>query len=127
MAREDAEWARPLRSAADRKESRRWARKSADRAVVKLSEELERVRAQLIAWQQAAAAAWRDPALADRLAAVAPALSALLAGRTPTPVDQLRRNVTLHAKASGVITAATAKELRKLQHGARLGPSKHWI
>jgi hypothetical protein len=64
-----------------------------------------------------------DPIVSDRIMAVIPALVALLEGRKPTAEQQLRRNVALHAKATGIsVAGATTNLLRRAQHGPRLEP-----
>ncbi|CAK0836353.1 unnamed protein product, partial [Prorocentrum cordatum] len=62
-----------------------------------------------------------DAELADRVAALIPALRALLKGETPSPEDVLRRNVALHADAEGESVAeARPARLRQMQRSARL-------
>ncbi|CAK0898123.1 unnamed protein product, partial [Prorocentrum cordatum] len=63
-----------------------------------------------------------DSELADRIAALAPALSALLRGGAPSAEEVLRRNVALHADAPEGVSTATAscEDLRRLQKSDRL-------
>ncbi|CAK0796873.1 unnamed protein product, partial [Prorocentrum cordatum] len=64
------------------------------------------------------------PGLADRVQVALPALAAPVRGEAPTWLEQLRRNVALHAEADGVksIASASAAPLRNAQKGQRLGP-----
>ncbi|CAK0861533.1 unnamed protein product, partial [Prorocentrum cordatum] len=58
---------------------------------------------------------------AQRLRALLPALLAMLRGEPPTWLERLRRNVALHADASGIdVAAADAALLRQAQGGPRL-------
>ena len=67
-------------------------------------------------------AALGAPGLAERIAAVAPHLAAMLAGVRADGVVALRRNVALHAAADGIrVDTAGAAELRRAQKGPRLG------
>ena len=64
-----------------------------------------------------------DGELQRRLQAVRPALGALVEGRSPAPEQRLRRNVALHARASGIdVAVAPAALLRQAQRGPRLRP-----
>eukprot|EP00969_Alexandrium_andersonii_P049948 2192463-Alexandrium_andersonii.AAC.1 len=69
------------RTPAARRAAQRWARCSAERLIAKL-----RISGLLTG------------AVACRLAAAAPAVSALAGGRAPTHLQRLRRNVALHAE-----------------------------
>lgn len=121
MLREDGGVARPRRSPGERKAAREWARRSADRAVVKLSEELARSKAELEAAVEVLEGILGGAGIAGRVRAILPALTALLEGRSPGWLARLRRNVALHSVAPGVaIDTADASTLRKAQHGPRL-------
>ncbi|CAK0862292.1 unnamed protein product, partial [Prorocentrum cordatum] len=121
MAREDGGVARPMRWPGERKAARDWARLSADRAVVKLSGELARTKAELEAAVGALDGLLDGAKVAVRIRAVLPAPTAMLEGRSPRWLARLRRNVALHSDAPGVaIDTADAPTLRQSQHGPRL-------
>ena len=116
--------AHPLRrSPADRKAGKLWARQSADRAVIKLSDELRhRVQADFEAIIGGLTTIFGCAELADRIVALSPALGEKLAGRVPSAAQAVRRNVALHSDARGVrVSTALVEQLRRLQNpGARL-------
>ncbi|CAK0905966.1 unnamed protein product, partial [Prorocentrum cordatum] len=115
--------ARPFRrSPEDRKAGKLWARQSADRAIIKLSDELRRVQADFEAIICGLTTIFGCAELADRIVALAPALGEKLAGRMPSAAQAVRRNVALHSDARGVrVSTAPIEQLRRLQkYGARL-------
>ena len=119
--REGGGVARPRRTADERRAGREWARRSADRAVLKLSEELARVRAHLTVVEDALAEVAGCDEVGQRLRALLPALRKKLAGRAPTWLETLRRNVALHADAEGVdLETAGEAALKRAQKGPRL-------
>ncbi|CAK0808671.1 unnamed protein product [Prorocentrum cordatum] len=97
--------ARMARTAAQRRAGRDWARWSADNAIKRSSSELIGTRHQLLQFQRVLELLIGDPEVADRISCVVPVLQALAAGLKPADVDVLRRNVAMHAKASGVSLA----------------------
>ncbi|CAK0910364.1 unnamed protein product [Prorocentrum cordatum] len=104
----------PLRGAAG-------ARASADMLVAKLQAEVQLVKDQHQQLLDSFSLVFGDPNLADRVLAIVPALGALLAGRAPSHVDVLRRNVALHAVAPGCrLSTAPADLPRAHQKGPRL-------
>ncbi|CAK0841422.1 unnamed protein product [Prorocentrum cordatum] len=109
------------RNADEWRAAREWARRSADRAVLKLSEEIARTRDHLAVVEDALAAVVGCNEVAPRLRALPPALRETLAGPAPTWLETLRRKVALHADADGV-DVATAGEaaLKRAQKGPRL-------
>ena len=128
MAREGAGDARPASgrhpgrcTAAERKARRAWARASADRAILKLSGEVDRLNGLLRAAEAALDVVVGDAEVSQRLRALLPALLAMLRGVPPTWLERLRRNVALHADASGIdVAAAGAAVLRQALSGPRL-------
>jgi len=121
MARDGAGVARQCRDAAQRKARRRWAKESADRAILKLSQELSRARSRAQNMEDVLGQLLGDAEIADRICCVVPVLKALLAGRPPAGLEVMRRNVALHADAAGVsIASATVNDLKKLQKAPRI-------
>ncbi|CAK0831527.1 unnamed protein product, partial [Prorocentrum cordatum] len=109
-------------TATSRQQRRAWARASADRLVQRLTAQVEELSAGLDAALEALDAVTERDGLADRLAACAPALVALLAGRSPTALQRLRRNVAMHAaRVPGNLCCAPAAALRQAARGPRLG------
>ena len=105
-----------------RQQRRAWARISSDRLVQRLTAKVEELSAGLDAALEALDAVAECDGLADRLAACAPALVALLAGRSPTALQRLRRNVAMHAaRVPGNLSSAPAAALRQAAKGPRLG------
>ena len=107
MVREDTGAACPAsfwkRTAAERKERRRWAAFAADQAVHSLSRQLAQTRARLKDFETALTATMENEEFADRVTALAPALLKMLVGTRPTHEEKLRRNVALHAEATGMM------------------------
>ena len=119
--REGGGVARPRRTADERRAGREWARRSADRAVLKFSEELARTRDHLAVVEDALAVVAGCDEVGQRLRALLPALRKKLAGRAPTWLETLRRNVALHADAEGVdLATAGGAALKRAQKGPRL-------
>ncbi|CAK0873181.1 unnamed protein product, partial [Prorocentrum cordatum] len=105
----------------ERKAAREWARRSTDRAVLKLSQEVRRLRGLVSVAEEALDAVAGCSEVAQRMRAVLPVLQAKLEGRAPTWLEVLRRNVAMHADASDIdVSIAGAAALRKAQHGQRL-------
>jgi len=106
--------AAPLRGAAG-------ARASADRLVARLQRQLADADRRRLEAEEAIDTLVGDAEVGARVRCLLPALAALVAGRAPTWLQKLRRNVALHAAAPGArILAAEAAELRAAQHGPRL-------
>ncbi|CAK0806937.1 unnamed protein product [Prorocentrum cordatum] len=121
MAREGGGVALPRRSLGQRKAACDWARRPADRAVVRLSEKLARAKSELDAVVETLDGLLGSAEEAGRVRAILPALTALLEGRSAGWPARLRRNAALHPVAPGVtIDMADASTLRKAQHGPRL-------
>ncbi|CAK0816442.1 unnamed protein product [Prorocentrum cordatum] len=122
MAREGDSVDRPSRRCPDaRRAAQAWARLSADRAVLKLSTELNEERDAHKQLRSAVAVMLGSPELADRLLAVVPHLQALLGGVLPSASDTRRRGVALHADARRTsIATATDFEVKRLQKGPRI-------
>ena len=109
------------RTPAARRAAKQWARHSADRAIVKLSEELARVRGAHGHLVHCVAAIFDNPELADRVLALVPHLLSLLRGEVPLLSDVRMRNVALHADAGGASVAfASDKQAKGFQKGPRL-------
>eukprot|EP00959_Pyramimonas_sp_CCMP1952_P323402 6767514-Pyramimonas_sp.AAC.1 len=109
------------RSSSDRKRRREWAKLSADRAIIRLSEEVVRLRGQCERFREAIEALFGDPEFSDRVLALAPALLDLLHSRGKSKLSVLRRNVALHADAAGrTVADASEGDLKFMQKGCRL-------
>ena len=66
-----------------------------------------------------------DEELVQRLLAVAPALTSLLQGLHPVPVDKLPRDVALHSEAAGLdVSLASERQLRVARRGPHLGSKR---
>jgi len=113
------------RSRAERTAARRRAQDACDRGLEAARAEAEALRAELGECHSRLDALGRalgDGAVARRLAAVAPALAALLEGFMPTVSDKLRRDVALHSAAEGLdVVSASTRQLRAARRGPRLG------
>ncbi|CAK0788056.1 unnamed protein product [Prorocentrum cordatum] len=93
------------RSRAERTAARRRAQDACDRGLEAARAEAEALSAELDechSWLDALGRALGDGAVARRLAAVAPALAALLGGFMPTVSVKLGRDVALHSAAEGL-------------------------
>mmetsp|Transcript_44104 Transcript_44104/g.114713 ORF Transcript_44104/g.114713 Transcript_44104/m.114713 type:complete len:292 (+) Transcript_44104:131-1006(+) len=125
MAREDARSGVCNRSRAERTAARQAAQASADAALKRLSAERDELKGKLNHLLSATALALDLPAeVADRVVALVPCLAKLVEGIQPDHEEILRRNVALHAVASGLkVSCAGGKELRHAQHGPRLESS----
>jgi len=107
---------------AARRQRRARAAESAEHLIKRLTRELDAARHKVTLLTDQVEALFGEPVVGARLAACAPALAALLAGRTPCDLDRLRRNVAMHAVADGVdVGTAGLGELRAAQRKARLG------
>ena len=90
--------------------------------IKRLTQELDAARHKVTLLIDQVETLFGEPVVGARLAACAPALAALLAGRTPCDLDRLRRNVAMHAVADGVdVGTAGLGELRAAQRKVRLG------
>ena len=99
------------RSPRERRAARQRAAASADRALQRLTWRCGQAGVEL-----------RDLEVSQRLLAVRPAFAALVHGRAVSHTDRLRRNVGMHARATGLnLAMASAAQLRKAQRGPRLG------
>ncbi|CAK0845098.1 unnamed protein product [Prorocentrum cordatum] len=106
--------AAPLRGAAG-------ARAAADRLVARLQRQLADADRRRLEAEEAIDTLVGDAGVGARIRCLLPALAALVAGRAPTWLQKLRRNVALHAAAPGArILVAKAAELRAAQQGPRL-------
>ncbi|CAK0864442.1 unnamed protein product [Prorocentrum cordatum] len=106
--------AAPLRGAAG-------ARVAADRLVAGLQRQLADADRRRLEAEEAIDTLVGDAEVGARIRCLLPALAALVAGRAPTWLQKLRRNVALHSAAPGArILVAKAAELRAAQQGPRL-------
>ncbi|CAK0857892.1 unnamed protein product, partial [Prorocentrum cordatum] len=100
---------------------------AADRAVRNAVGAAKQLEERLALAESALSSLVGDAAVADRTAAVIPALQHLAAGRVPPWLDRLRRHVALHARAhalEGRIHTASSSELRTAAKGQRLGAER---
>ena len=128
-SREGAEAARLLekskpqekRTAAARKQRRLWAKTSADLALRNMARHVESLAKERDDLKQELEQLCGNADIAERIEAVLPVLEAQLDGKQPSFVQKLRRNVALHAAATGIcIPKASLKQLRGAQKGPRL-------
>ncbi|CAK0839923.1 unnamed protein product, partial [Prorocentrum cordatum] len=110
------------RSRAERTAARRRALEAADNGLAAARAESDAAQRELCAVRKCFEAVVGDAEIADRIAALAPALSALLRGEAPSAEEVLRRIVALHADAPEGVSIATApcEDLRRLQKSDRL-------
>ncbi|CAK0912177.1 unnamed protein product [Prorocentrum cordatum] len=111
------------RSRAERTAARRRALGAADNGLAAARAERDAAQSELCTVRKCFEAVVGDSELADRIATLAPALSALLrGGGAPSAEEVLRRSVALHADAPEGVSIATApcEDLRRLQESDRL-------
>ncbi|CAK0841591.1 unnamed protein product, partial [Prorocentrum cordatum] len=109
----------PRRTRAERSAARRRALEAADKGVKAALADAAALRSELEAVRRCFASYVGDAELADRLEAIAPALTALLRGVAPEQEDAARRNVALRADASGArVAPARGLALRRPQRPA---------
>ena len=88
------------------------ARDAADLLVKRLTKEVDALKSQVAVAEQAIDVILGDDEVAVRVRALLPALTALVAGRPPSWIDRIRRNVALHAEAEGIdLVKASGREL----------------
>jgi len=122
VLREGSEAASPVRrTAAQRKQSRLWAKLSADNAVQCMAMQVATLHQRLKEIEVHMDLIYNDPELRDRVHTVISALWAMLRGEAPTPEQRLRRNDAFHTDAAGMaVSKAASSDLRAAQHGKGL-------